>query len=337
MTVDPIWISESEVVDLMDLSEAIAALEEGLREEKAGHARTMAKTHVAWNDGDTLHAIGAVFDRKSWFGTKTWGHTHGGATPLFLLWEAATGRLAAVIEAFALGQMRTGGVSGVATRWMSKADASEFAVIGSGKQALAQVAAVALVRPIRTVRVFSPNPANCKAFAQKLSDQGFDFAVVVAPSVEAAVEGADIVTTVTRAREPFIHPASLAHQVHINAVGAITPERQEISQDVMKRCSNAVVDDPGSARRLASEFIQAYGSEEQGWRDVRRLSDMVDSPLASGSAGLSIFKAMGMGLSDLSLAIELHERASAAGSGRPVPHPVRASPRLRPATSDPRS
>jgi ornithine cyclodeaminase len=137
MTVSsPLWITEAEVVALLNLSDAIAALEQGLRLEARGEAANMAKTHATWGSGSTLHAIGATFGSAGFVGAKTWAHTEGGATPLLILFDSETGALKAVTEAFALGQLRTGGISGVATHWLAAADADELAIVGTGKQAL---------------------------------------------------------------------------------------------------------------------------------------------------------------------------------------------------------
>src|SRR5262249_23100996 len=165
----PRWITESDVVQLMDLGDAIDALTRGLREEAAGAARNMEKPAAHWGKSSNMHAIGAVFEGADLFGTKTWGNTpEGGSTPLLILWNATTAKLLAIIEARALGQMRTAAMSAIATQWMSDRDADDFAIIGSGKQALTQVAAVAAVRPLRRVRVFSPTPPKCTPFADKL-------------------------------------------------------------------------------------------------------------------------------------------------------------------------
>src|ERR1700692_3396970 len=160
---EPIWISEQNVVGLMSLAEAITALESGLALQARGEAQNMVKTHVAWGHNN-LHAIGAVYPGAGLIGTKTWAHTTGGACPLLVLFDAATGQLQAIIEAFALGQMRTGGISGVATKWLARPEADTLALIGTGKQALAQLAAVAAVRKLREVRVFSPNAQRRAAF-----------------------------------------------------------------------------------------------------------------------------------------------------------------------------
>src|SRR3954465_1352973 len=131
--------AEKEVSELIDLPAAIDAVEAGLRLEATGTGGTMEKAHVAWGGGHPLHALGAALPGRNVVGTKTWAHTEGGATPLLLLWQADSGRLLAVIEAFVLGQLRTAAVSAVATRWMAAPDATELAIIGSGKQALPQV------------------------------------------------------------------------------------------------------------------------------------------------------------------------------------------------------
>src|SRR5204862_610706 len=108
-------------------------------------------------DDHTFHASGASFPTSVVVGTKSLSHTGGGATPLLVLFGADDGRVVAIIEAFALGQLRTASVSGLATDLLAPPDASTMAIIGTGKQALPQVAAVAAVRPIAGVRVHSPN------------------------------------------------------------------------------------------------------------------------------------------------------------------------------------
>ena len=325
-----LWITEGDVVSLMHLGEAISALEEGLELEAAGEAANMVKTHAVWGGHNTLHAIGATFEGAGFVGTKTWGHTSGGATPLLILWDSGSGELKAVIEAFALGQMRTGAMSGVAARWLAAADAHDMAVIGTGKQALTQVAAVAAVRPLTRVRVYSPSPEHRAAFAGKLSAEGFSFKVEVSPSVRAAVEGASIITTVTRATEAFLDAGMIAPGAHVNAVGAITPEREEFSQDLFLRAAVVAADNVPAARNLSKEYRGYYDGGPGDWAEVKPICQVVAAKDGRPpGAELTLFKAMGMGISDLSLGIRLYEAAVKGGVGRELPHPTRAKPRLR--------
>jgi len=222
-----LWVTESDVVSLMDMPAAIRALEAGLRAEARGAAINMTKTHVSWPAGDaspgqagvegTLHAIGAAFPDAGFVGTKTWAHTPQGATPLVILYDSGTGTLRAVIEAFAMGQLRTGAASGLATRLLSAEDAVELAIIGTGKQALTQVAAVHAVRPLERVRVFGRDAGRRRRFSERVrKDLGLD--VVEAESVEEAVRGAPIVTAVTRARDPFLFAPMVARRRPHHAV-----------------------------------------------------------------------------------------------------------------------
>ncbi len=153
-----LWITEAEVVRLMDMKGAIAALDRALGLEAAGKAENMVKTHAVWGGHHTLHAIGATFADDGFVGTKTWAHANG-AAPLLILFDSHNGSLKAIIEAFALGQLRTGGISGLATKYLAADGASDMALIGTGKQAMTQLAAVAAVRPLRRVRAFSRDGA----------------------------------------------------------------------------------------------------------------------------------------------------------------------------------
>lgn len=324
-----IWLSEADVVSLLSLPEAIDALREGLAEEAAGLATNMVKTHATWDNGSTLHAIGAVFQGVGIVGTKTWAHTEGGAMPLLILMDAATGSVVAIIEAFALGQMRTGGISGVATDLLARSDATTMAMIGAGKQSITQVAAVAAVRKLESVTVWSPTPANREALANKVQES-LEIPAIAAQSLEEALNGADIVTLATRARTPFLGTNALPSGVHINAVGAITPERAEFEPAMLERSTICAADSVAQVRKLSREFQEAFKSAENAWEKLRPLSELVAKKMHRPvGADLTVFKAMGMGISDLSLGIAILRRAQEAGLGRPLPIVKRQLPRLK--------
>jgi ornithine cyclodeaminase len=327
---EALWIAEAEVASMMDITEALRALEAGLLAEARGEARNMTKTHVAW-EGGTLHAIGAVFVAAGFAGTKTWVHTGGGAVPLLVLYDARDGALLALVEAFVLGQLRTAAASGVATRWLAAEDASELAIIGTGKQALAQVAAVAAVRTLRRVRVFGRDGERREAFARRVGDE-LGLEATACATVAGAVEGAPIVTAITRATEPFLTAALLVRGAHVNAVGAITPSGAEVAGDVIARCGRVVVDSVPQAQKLSRELIGHFGPEGKAWARVRPLSEVVAAQEKRRPADdLTLFKSLGMGISDLSLGIEMYRRARQRGLGRPLPHPEHVAPRLCPA------
>ncbi len=308
MSADAIWITEAEVVQLMDLKEAIVALEAALREEARGEAQNMTKTLLQYGKNN-LHAIGGKLGNL--VGTKTWTHTQGGTCPLLLLWSAEDGSLVAVIEAFALGNLRTGGISGVAADWMA---------------ALAQVGTMLAVRPIERLQVYSPRAEAREEFAKKAREELGVPAAACASAAEA-LKGAQIVTLVTRASQPFVSATMLEKGAHLNAVGAIAPDREEFAQDVFDRATRVAVDNLPGVQQLSREFMTRYAS--RGWSEVAPLSKLIASGRKRSDADdVSIFKAMGMGISDLALGAEVVRRARERGVGRTLPQPKKVKPRL---------
>lgn len=324
-----LWISEAEVVSLISLPEAIEALRAGLREQAGGRAWNMVKTHTEWAGGSTLHAIGAVFEGRGIVGTKTWAHAPGGATPLLILIDSCSGAVLAIIEAFALGQMRTGGISGLASDLLASPETRTMAMIGAGKQSLPQIAAVAAVRRLDEVRVWSPTAANREALAARTMEQ-LQISARATASLEEAIDGAQVVTLATRARAPFLARDVLARGTHINAVGAIELGRIEFEPSLLERATVCAADSVEQVRRLSREFTDAFGDREEQWSRLKPLCDLVvQNASRSPETDLTVFKAMGMGISDLSLGIAIVERARATGLGRPLPEIKRQAPRLR--------
>jgi ornithine cyclodeaminase len=227
-------------------------------------------------------------------------------------------------------------MSAIATRWMSEHDADDLAIIGSGKQALTQAAAVAAVRRLRRIRVFSPTPAKRSAFAEKLRSAFPGTEIRVADDAASATEGASIITLITRAREPVITSSMVARGAHVNAAGAITKERRELSQDLFQRATLVAVDTLPATRALSAEFIDWYDGKRGGdWTRVQPISAIVAAarPRPAGT-DLSLFKPMGMGISDVSLGIEIVRRAEASGIGGTMPHPGLATPRISTASKE---
>ena len=325
----PLWITEAEVTALLSLPEAIDALERTLFMETAGQAASMPKAHLMVAGNDAMHAIGGAVSGAGICGTKTWVNLQGKSQTVLILFSLVDGGLRAIVEATALGQMRTAAMTGVGTRRLAREGADVLAVIGSGKQALPNVAACAAVRKLRQVRVFSRRPEAREGFAEQ-AHQTLDLDVRASTSLEEAVDGASIVTLITNATAPFLTPAMVVAGTHINAMGAIVPARIEFTQGVFDRCAMVVVDTIVGVRNLSAEFRERYGEDDAAWSDVLPISKVLaDGLVRPEGCDLTLFKAMGMGISDLALGIEILARAEAQGRGTTLPERVRAPPRLR--------
>lgn len=326
---DPLlWLTEQDVAALVTLDDAIPALERGLRALGTGDAFNVPKALAAFGDGSSMHSLGSGGPGLGYVGYKNWVHTKRGATAIYILFNAGDGSVAAILEAAALGQIRTAAMTGVGTRWLAPKDADELALIGTGIQAITQVAAINAVRPLRRVRVWGPTPEKRKAFVAKLAGK-FQFTVIEASTLEEAVKGAPLVTLVTRSKDPFLKADLLERGAHLNAVGAILPANAEFSSDVFDRAGWIAVDDVTGVQKASREFIERFGNSGE-WSAVQPLGKVIAQELQRpAGCDISIFKAMGMGISDLSVAIMALDRARASGIGRSIHHPVREVPRWK--------
>ncbi len=315
----PIWIDEATVAASVGLGDAIDAVRATLRAQASGTAVPMPKAVLPISTGGSLHALGGEMTELGFIGTKTWCHTPGGAQPLLILYSPQDGSVRAVIEAFALGQLRTSATSAVATDVLARADADVFALIGTGKQAWAQAAAVAAVRPLREVRVFGRDADRRAAMVARIRAT-LHVATHAAGSVAEAVRGAGIVTLATRATAPILDVGDVEPGTHVNAIGAVTPERREFDPQLLARSAVVAADSVEQARTLSSELREFFGDDDAGWRTVRRLCDLVAGDRARpGDADVTVFKALGLGLSDIGVGVLALTRAQATAAVRQLP------------------
>lgn len=324
----PVWITEKDVVELVSLPDAIEALKRTLILEAGGGAENLPKTHLMVASNDAMHAIGAAVAGAGICGFKTWVNIRGKSETTITLFSLDDGACLAVVEATALGQMRTAAMTGVGTSELAPGGADEMGIVGTGKQSLPQIAAVHAVRPLRAVRVASRNPDTRETFAETVTAR-LGIPATPVGSVGDAVRDAPIVTLITNSTDTFLSAGMLAAGSHLNAMGAIVPARREFAADVFDRAGAIVVDSLRAVRDLSSEFRGHFGDDDDGWCRVRTISSVVASGEGRpAAADVTLFKAMGMGISDLALAIEVLERARAAGRGQAAPERIKLPPRL---------
>src|SRR5260370_2903146 len=190
----PLFLRESDVKALLTMEVTLAALEAAFGEWAAGRASSQPRRRVA--GGAVLATMSAALPSSGLMGFKAYTHGAMGARFWVALFDAADGRPRAMIEADWLGRLRTGAVSGLATKYLARRDAAVFTVIGAGHQALTQVLAVVAVRALREIRVFSRDVNRGEAFANQLKGT-LDVPVRAMGSLRGAIDGAESLTPVT--------------------------------------------------------------------------------------------------------------------------------------------
>ena len=324
MSYAPVWLTEADVTASLDLNAAIRALERVLAVTGASAGETMGKTHLMVGANDALQAIGGSVPSEGICGTKTWVNVGGKSQTVVLLFSLTDGALKCVVEATALGQMRTAAMTGLGTKWLCAEDVAEMAIIGTGKQALPQIAACLAVRPIKRVRIYSRTAARREALAEEATATFPGLDAVPSASLEEAADGARLITLCTNATEAFFGSSLAAPGAHINAIGAIVPGRVEFTEDIFPRCAAIAVDTLEGVRTLSREFMDSFGAGKDNWDKVVPISAvMSESRRRPEDADLTLFKAMGMGLADLAVAIEVLKRNEREGTAHRLPERIK--------------
>ena len=242
---------------------------------------------------------------------------------LVTLFDGESGVPTAILDASAVTAVRTAAVTAVATAVLARDDARTLAVLGAGTQARAHLRALAGVREFEQVRVYAPTRAHAQAVVQEMAGQAGAprGELSVAASAEEAVRGADVVVTVTSAREPVLRRAWLKPGAHVSAVGASTPQARELDTDTVA-ASALFCDSRESLRHEAGEFRLAVTEGKiTGEEHVRAELGEVLAGTAAGRrdpAELTLFRSLGLAIEDLAAAETAVAAATARGLGTEV-------------------
>lgn len=295
----------------MPMAKAVELVEESFRRLGAG-AVNHPRRRVVLENSAVLHYMAAGDNQDGLLGAKLYVTRPGvGARFLVVLFDAERASLLATIDANALGQIRTGAASGVATRHLARADAAMLGVIGSGFQAETQVEAVAAVRPLRAVRVYSRSAEKRAAFAERMSRRLL-LAVEAVETARAAVEQSDIVITITNARQPVLEGAWLANGCHVNAAGSNHIRRREIDAAAVERSAVIVVDSIEQAKMEAGDLVGAVEEGHLDWQRVAELSDIVAGRAAGRRSPdeITLFESQGLAAEDLAVAHYVYRKVT---------------------------
>jgi ornithine cyclodeaminase/alanine dehydrogenase-like protein (mu-crystallin family) len=239
---------------------------------------------------------------------------------LVTLFDGETGVPTAILDASAVTAVRTAAVTAVATGALARPDAATLAVLGAGTQARAHLRALAGVRAFERVWVHAPTTAHAEEVAAQASAAGLG-GVAVAASARDALRDADVVVTVTSAREPVLRRAWLKPGAHLNAVGASSPQNREIDTATVA-ASALFCDSRESLANEAGEFRLAVSEGLiTGVEHVRAELGEVLAGTAPGrrDAGeLTVFRSLGLAIEDLAAAQVAVATATQQGIGTEV-------------------
>jgi alanine dehydrogenase len=313
-------LKEADVRALLTMPMALEAVEESLRQQGGSELSLHPRRRLKLPDNALLHYMAAGDPVHGFIGMKLYTSVRGVVRFLVPLFRSTTGEMAALIEADALGQLRTGAATGVATKYLANANARIAGIIGTGYQARTQLEAVAAVRKLQRVRAFGRDPDRRAQFCREMAAR---VSVEVEPvdSGEKAVRGADIVVTATSALKIVLDGAWLSPGVHVNAIGANWAQKRELDDAAVNRADLITVDSIEQAKMEAGDLILSFAKEASRWDAVRELGAIVAGkiPGRTDANQITLFKSNGIATWDLAVAVHVYELAVARGMGQSIP------------------
>lgn len=286
----------------LDIGAVTRVIETAFAEQGSGHVQMPPKLYVNLPKGD-FRTMPAYLPSLGMAGVKI-VNVHPGnpskglptVMALTLLLDPETGRPTAILNATRLTEMRTGAAGAIAAKYLAPKKECVLGVIGTGRQAEAQVRATEQVLTLTGIRVWSRNPAHAEAFATR-------FAYLDAKSVsqEKACDSEIIVTT-TPSRAPIVKNEWIHEGTHINAIGADAPGKEELDPEILHR-ARVFVDDPLQAIHSGEINVPISRGQYEPRLIVGTLGDVVTGKQKRESPDeITVFDSTGLAIQDLAIA-----------------------------------
>jgi ornithine cyclodeaminase/alanine dehydrogenase-like protein (mu-crystallin family) len=289
-----IVISRDDVRAHLSYEACIPLMREAMIAVARGETRQLLRSILDLADGHMFGVMPGALGASDMFGAKIisvfpenfakGAQSHQGFLAVF---DAESGAPSALIHAGEVTRIRTAAASAAATDALARNDAGELGVLGYGEQAHAHIEAIAHVRALRGVRIWGRDATKAATLAERVSRE-LGVQARAAATVQAAVDGADIICTTTAAAEPILHSAHVAEGAHINAVGSSRAGPSEIASDLVVR-ARFFADYALGVRAQGAEFLIAKAAELIG--DDHVLGDIgavYDGTLAGRTSGADV-------------------------------------------------
>jgi alanine dehydrogenase len=328
----PLLLTRKDVESVLTMADTIAAVEAGFRQLGLGRVTMPQRTAIRVTDHAGLH-----LGMPAWIAGASEGDPGVLALKVvtvypqnparyelpttigtLLLNDARSGALLAIMDAGFLTAMRTGAVSGVATRVLARPDSKTVGIFGAGFQARAQLLAMAEVLTLERAVVYDILPAARDRFASEMTDR-LHLPVAAAGSVEDCLD-CDVVVAATSSKTPLFAGSALRPGTHVNGIGSHSPDAREFDTEAIRRCR--VIADLASARLAEDADFMVPIAEGAITKDhiVADLGEVIVGlkPGRTSPEEITLFKSGGLAVQDAATAARVYELAMARQVGRQV-------------------
>jgi ornithine cyclodeaminase len=301
------FIDREEVARRLTYEVCIPLVRDAMIAFSAGETRQLLRSIIPLADGHLFGIMPGALGANAPFGAKLISifpenaaqgmQSHQG---LIVLFEPATGTPVCVVHAGEVTAIRTAAASAVATNALALSDAKHLAILGTGEQAATHGRAIAKVRPLESITIWGRSPERARALSEKMQAE-LSLPIAVATSVRQAVANADILCTVTSAKEPILQSEWVQPGTHINAVGSSHAGPAEIDNALVAR-SRFFADSREGVLQQGAEFLRA---KQAGLIDDSHILAEIGQVLAGTAEGrrsrddITIYKSLGHIVQDL--------------------------------------
>jgi alanine dehydrogenase len=318
-------IKGKQVKKLLDMVDVLDAVEGAFREKGLGRVQMPAKTYLYYDKyGGDLRVMPSYLEALDISAVKVvtvhpgnLKHNLPSVIGTIILINPETGVPLAIMDGTWITAMRTGAASSIATKYLARKKGAEvLGIVGAGVQATTQLMGITRVMTLREVKIYDINPAAAETFARRSRKIYRNVKFTISKTEREAVEGADVLVTVTPSRVPHVKKEWVHSGMHINAIGADAPGKEELDPTIFD-VAKVVVDDMEQAchsgelnvplakgiyskKRIYAELGEIVAGKKQG-----RASDRE----------VTVFVATGLALEDAVTAKLVYDKALEKGVG----------------------
>lgn len=238
---------------------------------------------------------------------------------IVLLFESEHGRPVGLVDAAEITAIRTAAASGLATRLLSRENAADLALIGAGEQASSHLEAMLCVRQLRRIRVWARNPDKARAFADSEGAK-HGVAIETPATVREAVAGADLICTLSKAKEPILRGDWVSPGAHLNVVGSSIASAAEIDTPLVAK-TRFFVDCRNSTIHEGGEYLRAIEAGAISQQHILGEIGEVANGSKSGrlsNTDITLYKSLGVAPQDLASTHYVLKKAAEAGIGQVI-------------------
>lgn len=237
-----------------------------------------------------------------------------------LLMDGQSGVITAMMDGTCVTQMRTGAASGLAFSLFARKDAAVGALIGTGSQAACQLEAMLTACALKEVRIFSRNAEKRHAFVEQMRAElaSFGAELIAADSADEAVDGADVIVTVTPSTVPTFSAQRVKPGAVISGIGSYQHQMQEIDPAIFRRSAKIYFDSREAVLSESGDITKPLADgtlrESQFTGDIGEVL-LGKVPARESEEEIIVFKAVGVGVQDLVAAQQILQKATEQGVG----------------------